>query len=76
MIVSTMQAASGVWRTLRVNGRAWRLRVPAGVDNGQTLRLAGAAPGGSDLLVRLRVAHPEPEVVDSLRRRFSAAWAA
>ena len=35
------------------------MKVPAGVDEGQRLRLAGQAPGGGDLYVRLHI-EPHP----------------
>ena len=35
------------------------VKVPAGVEEGQTLRLRGQGPGGSDLLVKLHI-EPHP----------------
>ncbi len=76
LIVSPQQALEGVWRVLRIGGRAFRVRVPAGSRQGLVLRLARQAPGGADLLVRLRVPQPAPQHVETVHRRFSAAWAA
>jgi DnaJ-class molecular chaperone len=45
--------------SLDVNGRTIDLRVPAGIESGKKLRLAGQGPGGGDLLVRVQVeSHP------------------
>lgn len=54
-----LKAALGGTVSLRVNGRAIDLRVPAGVEEGKKLRLAGQGPGGGDLLVRVKI-EPHP----------------
>jgi DnaJ-class molecular chaperone len=52
-------AANGGKVTLQVDGREIDLKVPAGVEEGRKMRLAGQGPGGSNLIVRLRIApHP------------------
>jgi curved DNA-binding protein len=54
-----LKAALGGTVTLNVDGRAIDLRVPAGVEEGKKLRLAGQGPGGGDLLVRVKI-EPHP----------------
>jgi DnaJ-class molecular chaperone len=54
-----LQAALGGKVTLQVDGHELELTVPAGVEDGQKLRLGGQGPGGADLIVRLRV-EPHP----------------
>jgi DnaJ-class molecular chaperone len=44
---------------LSVDGQVLGVKIPAGVESGQTLRLQGQAPGGGNLLLRLRV-EPHP----------------
>lgn len=45
---------SGATRALRLeDGRRIDVRIPKGVTEGQTIRLAGQAPGGGDLLLEL-----------------------
>jgi DnaJ-class molecular chaperone len=52
-------AALGGSVSLSIDGREVTVKVPAGVEEGKKLRLAGQAPGGGDLLVKLRIApHP------------------
>jgi len=52
-------AALGGTMSLTVNDRSIDVKIPAGVEEGQTLRLQGQAPGGGDLLLKMRVeAHP------------------
>jgi DnaJ-class molecular chaperone len=52
-------AALGGAVSLGIDGREVSVKVPAGVEEGKRLRLAGQAPDGGDLLVRLRIApHP------------------
>jgi curved DNA-binding protein len=48
-------AALGGTMTLQVEGHTIDLRVPAGVNEGQTMRLAGQGPGGADLLLKLHI---------------------
>jgi curved DNA-binding protein len=54
-----LRAALGGTVSLNVDGRAIDLRVPAGVEEGKKLRLAGQGPGGGDLLVRVKI-EPHP----------------
>jgi DnaJ-class molecular chaperone len=52
-------AALGGSVSLNIDGREVAVKVPAGVVEGKKLRLAGQAPDGGDLLVKLRIApHP------------------
>jgi DnaJ-class molecular chaperone len=52
-------AALGGAVQLGVEGRELEVKVPAGVEEGQKLRLAGQGPGGADLIVQLHVTpHP------------------
>jgi DnaJ-class molecular chaperone len=54
-----LKAALGGTVSLSVDGREIDVRVPAGVEEGKKLRLAGQGPGGGDLLVRIKV-EPHP----------------
>lgn len=52
-------AATGGSITLSLDGRELSVKIPAGVEEGQLLRLQGQAPGGGDLRLKLRIApHP------------------
>jgi DnaJ-class molecular chaperone len=54
-----LTAALGGTVNLNVNGRELAVKVPAGVEDGQTLRLQGQAPGGGNLRLVLRIQlHP------------------
>ena len=54
-----LTAAQGGSVDLTVGGHELSVKIPAGVESGQTLRLAGQAPGGGNLLLKLRVEeHP------------------
>jgi curved DNA-binding protein len=44
---------------LQINGRELSVKIPAGVEDGQALRLSGQAPGGGDLRLRLHI-EPHP----------------
>jgi curved DNA-binding protein len=45
--------------TLQIDDRQITVKIPAGVEEGKTLRVRGQGPGGSDLLVKLHIeAHP------------------
>jgi curved DNA-binding protein len=48
-------AAVGGPLNLSVDGREIAVKVPAGIEDGQSLRLQGQAPGGGDLLLKLRI---------------------
>jgi curved DNA-binding protein len=54
-----LTAAQGGSVDLTVGGHELAVKIPAGVESGQTLRLAGQAPGGGNLLLKLRV-EPHP----------------
>ncbi len=54
-----MLAALGGPVSLRVDGREVEVKVRAGVEEGQSLRLQGQAPGGGDLLLKLHI-EPHP----------------
>jgi DnaJ-class molecular chaperone len=54
-----LKAALGGTVSLNVDGHTIDVKVPAGVEEGKKLRLAGQGPGGGDLLVRLKV-EPHP----------------
>jgi curved DNA-binding protein len=54
-----LTAALGGTVSLNVDGRSIDLRVPAGVEEGKKLRLAGQGPGGGDLLARVKI-EPHP----------------
>lgn len=52
-------AATGGSLDIGIDGREISVKIPAGAEDGQTLRLRGQAPGGGDLLLKLRIAsHP------------------
>ncbi len=52
-------AALGGTIGLHIDGRDIELKVPAGVEEGKRLRLAGQGPEGADLIVQLHIApHP------------------
>jgi len=52
-------AALGGTVALQVDGRQIDVKVPAGMAEGQALRLQGQAPGGGDLKLKVRIApHP------------------
>jgi curved DNA-binding protein len=52
-------AALGGPVTLQVDGHELEVKVPAGIEDGKKLRLAGQGPGGADLYVKLHV-EPHP----------------
>ncbi|HMC90068.1 MAG TPA: J domain-containing protein [Gemmataceae bacterium] len=52
-------AALGGQVTLQIDDRMVTVKVPAGVEEGQSLRLRGQGPGGADLLVKLHI-EPHP----------------
>jgi DnaJ-class molecular chaperone len=53
--VPFITAAQGGTMSLRIDGRELDVKIPPGIDDGQTLRLPGVAPGGGDLHLKLRV---------------------
>lgn len=48
-------AVLGGTMSLSVNDRAIDVRIPAGVNEGQTLRLQGQGPGGADLMLKIEI---------------------
>src|SRR5207249_3024554 len=52
-------AATGGTVDLNVNGTKLSVKIPAGVEEGKTIRLAGQAPGGGNLLLKLKI-QPHP----------------
>jgi DnaJ-class molecular chaperone len=54
-----LTAALGGSVSLDVDGRQIDVKVPAGVEDGKKMRLAGQGPGGGDLILVLRV-QPHP----------------
>jgi len=52
-------AALGGTVSLRVDGREIDVKIPPGVEEGQTIRLGGQGPGGVDLHLRLKI-QPHP----------------
>jgi curved DNA-binding protein len=52
-------AAQGGTISLRVDDRAIDVKIPAGIAEGQSLRLQGQGPGGGDLRLKIHIdAHP------------------
>src|ERR1051326_7059879 len=52
-------AALGGTLSLNIDGANVDVKVPAGVKEGQTLRLSGQGPGGGNLLLKIKIApHP------------------
>jgi curved DNA-binding protein len=54
--ISLQEAYSGARRSLQKNGRRVEVRIPAGVQTGSKVRVAGAAPDGRDLYLIVEVA--------------------
>ena len=77
--VRLADAMKGEERLISIPGSgAFRIRVPAGARDGVILRLAGKAPNGADVLIRVRVGAAERSrhAAGDMIRRFSRAWAA
>jgi DnaJ-class molecular chaperone len=52
-------AALGGTVALAIDGKEIDLKVPAGIEDGKTMRLAGQGPGGADVLLKVHVVpHP------------------
>jgi DnaJ-class molecular chaperone len=52
-------AVAGGPVALTIDGRQIELKVPAGIDDGKTMRLAGQGPNGADVLLKVHVgSHP------------------
>jgi len=54
--ISFQEAYDGTTRQLQTNGRKLQVRIPPGVRTGSRVRVAGAAPDGSDLYLVVDVA--------------------
>lgn len=48
-------AADGGRVTLNVDGREVEVKIPAGIEEGKTLRVQGQGPGGSDLHLKIKI---------------------
>lgn len=59
LTVDFLDVANGATRRVTVDGRAIDLSIPAGIEDGTTLRLKGQGGQGGDLLVEIHV-HPHP----------------
>ncbi|HKL19501.1 MAG TPA: J domain-containing protein [Halalkalibaculum sp.] len=63
--ISLKQAYQGTSRTIRVGGEKMKVKIPAGIEDGQQLRLKGkgssTAPGGpkGDLLLNIKIDIPD-----------------
>jgi len=57
--VPFLTAALGGQLSLSINGQQVEVKVPAGIEEGNKLRLRGQAPGGGDLLVQVKI-EPHP----------------
>jgi curved DNA-binding protein len=53
--ISFQEAFEGTTRQLQTNGRKLQVRIPAGVKTGSKVRVAGAAPDGSDLYLIVNI---------------------
>ncbi len=49
---------------LNIAGQSVSVKIPAGMEDGKALRLAGQAPGGGDLLLRIRVGPHEHYIIE------------
>jgi DnaJ-class molecular chaperone len=54
-----LTAARGGAVMLHVDGRELEVRIPVGINEGQSLRLQGQAPGGGDLRLKIKI-EPHP----------------
>jgi len=57
--VPFLTAVVGDTVTLNVDGRQLDVKIPAGIEEGQVLRLAGQGPGGGNLRLRIHI-QPHP----------------
>lgn len=62
--VPFLTAANGGSINLRVDGQTISVKVPPGISDGQVMRLAGQAPAGGDLHLRVRVEPDEHFLVE------------
>lgn len=58
------KAVQGGPLDLNIAGQSVSVKIPAGMEDGKALRLAGQAPGGGDLLLRIRVGPHEHYAVE------------
>jgi DnaJ-class molecular chaperone len=58
-------AVQGGTLDLSIAGQSVSVKIPAGMEDGKALRLAGQAPGGGDLLLRIKIAPHEHYVIDN-----------
>lgn len=57
------QVFHGGQQRISLGGRSYDVRIPAGIAAGQSIRLAGQAPGGGDVLLEVAIApHPGYEL--------------
>jgi DnaJ-class molecular chaperone len=50
-----LTAAQGGTVSLQLDGRQLDVKIPAGIEEGKSLRLSGQAPGGGDLRLKIKV---------------------
>ncbi len=63
IVLTLEQSFRGGPQRLTLNGRTYDVRIPAGIGHGQSIRLAGQAPGGGDILLEVALApHPRFQV--------------
>jgi curved DNA-binding protein len=53
--VSLEEAFHGTQRLVEVEGKRYEVQIPRGVDTGSRVRLSGRGPGGSDVVVSVRL---------------------
>jgi curved DNA-binding protein len=58
--ISLREAYEGASRTLEVGGRRLQVKIPAGAKTGTKVRVASAAPDGSDVYLKINV-QPDPD---------------
>jgi curved DNA-binding protein len=55
--ITLQEAFKGSTRVLEGNGRRVQVKIPPGTKTGSKIRVAGAAPGGADLYLKVSVEH-------------------
>jgi len=58
--ISLREAYEGASRVLEVGGRRLQVKIPAGAKTGTKVRVAGAAPDGGDVYLKINV-QPDPD---------------
>jgi curved DNA-binding protein len=53
--ITLVEAYDGTTRLVEVDGKRLEITIPAGADNGTRVKLTGRGPGGSDLIVVVKV---------------------